>query len=512
VADTFDGKTATPVAAASVTNTTRVLGGDTAGTGLVIAITALQQAIARLCADKADARTQLGLGSAAVESASAFDAAGSATAAEAAAIAASLQRASNLSDLASKIAALDTITLKGADIASATTTDLSAATGDYVDITGTTTITGLGTCAAGVERTVRFTGALTLTHNATSLILPGAANITTAANDRAIFRSLGSGNWLCVSYTKASGTAVVTSGGGNVTPVFGGRLTLTSGTPVLTADTTGATTIYYALYTSDQVPIYDGSAFVSTTFTELSLALGTLTSGANYDVFVYLVSTTPTLILGPAWTSDTARGTGAGTTELERVKGIWVNKASISGGPAANRGTYLGTIRTTSTTATGCRFGQATTQTGGQWYIWNAYNRVPVDLVVFDSTATWTYNSATYRQANAAAGNKVEYVAGLSTDPVRASVLCGCNPNALNDGGLLGVGVDSTSATSAKLRNLGLSNTTTVWQLLNAHYSGFPGVGYHALNWLEAVAGNATVTFIGSDGGGTPGMTARIFA
>src|SRR3990167_4220918 len=63
--------------------------------------------------------------------------------------------------------------------------------------------------ASGVERTVRFTGALTLTHNGTSLILPSAANITTAADDTAIFRSLGSGNWLCISYKKADGPALV---------------------------------------------------------------------------------------------------------------------------------------------------------------------------------------------------------------------------------------------------------------------------------------------------------------
>lgn len=98
---------------------------------------------------------------------------------------------------------------KGADIASATTTDIGAASGNYVDVTGTTTITGLGTVQAGTTRTVRFTGALTLTHNATSLILPGGANITTAANDRATFISLGSGNWICVQYTKADGTSVV---------------------------------------------------------------------------------------------------------------------------------------------------------------------------------------------------------------------------------------------------------------------------------------------------------------
>lgn len=103
---------------------------------------------------------------------------------------------------------------KGANISSATTTDIGAATGNFVDVTGTTTITGLGTVQAGTRRIVRFTGALTLTHNATSLILPTGANITTAAGDTATFVSLGSGNWVCTSYQRKDGTALVSSGGG----------------------------------------------------------------------------------------------------------------------------------------------------------------------------------------------------------------------------------------------------------------------------------------------------------
>lgn len=101
---------------------------------------------------------------------------------------------------------------KGADIASATTTDIGAATGNQADITGTTTITGLGTVKAGTRREIEFDGILTLTHNATSLILPGGANITTAAGDAATFISLGSGNWRCHNYQRADGTAVA---GGN---------------------------------------------------------------------------------------------------------------------------------------------------------------------------------------------------------------------------------------------------------------------------------------------------------
>jgi hypothetical protein len=102
-------------------------------------------------------------------------------------------------------AILRTTNAKGADIPSATTTDIGAATGEFVDVTGTTTITGLGTVSSGIVRTVRFTGALTLTHNATSLILPSSANITTANGDVAQFRSLGSGNWKCTNYIRQAG-------------------------------------------------------------------------------------------------------------------------------------------------------------------------------------------------------------------------------------------------------------------------------------------------------------------
>lgn len=99
---------------------------------------------------------------------------------------------------------------KGADIASATTTDLGAVEGLFHDITGTTTITGFGTVRAGVWKVIKFEGALTLTHNATSLILPGGANITTADGDTALVVSEGSGNWRCVTYRRANG-GVITS-------------------------------------------------------------------------------------------------------------------------------------------------------------------------------------------------------------------------------------------------------------------------------------------------------------
>jgi len=104
----------------------------------------------------------------------------------------------------------------GTDIASASTTDLANATGDYVSITGTTTITALGTVSAGMRFILSFAGALTLTHNATSLILPTGADIETKAGDIAVMESLGSGNWKCIYFSNSSGSSFIQSGTGAV--------------------------------------------------------------------------------------------------------------------------------------------------------------------------------------------------------------------------------------------------------------------------------------------------------
>lgn len=93
---------------------------------------------------------------------------------------------------------------QGTAIASAATTNIATAIGNFVDVSGVTTITALGTVQAGAERCIRFTGSLLLSHNA-AITLPGAQSIQTANGDVAYFRSLGGGNWMLTSYQKADG-------------------------------------------------------------------------------------------------------------------------------------------------------------------------------------------------------------------------------------------------------------------------------------------------------------------
>jgi hypothetical protein len=112
---------------------------------------------------------------------------------------------------------------KGADVASATALPL-VTDGNYFDVTGTTTITSFNSVGVGTLVGLHFDGALTLTHNATDLILPGGANITTAAGDEALFIEYASGDYRCISYTKANGTSVI-----------GG---IQSGTPIATTSGT----------------------------------------------------------------------------------------------------------------------------------------------------------------------------------------------------------------------------------------------------------------------------------
>ena len=158
---------------------------------------------------------------------------------------------------------------EGDAIASATTVDLDAATGNFLHITGTTAITTV-TLGQGRGRTVVFDGALTLTNGA-NLILPTGANITTAAGDVAVFRGEGTGVTRCVAYTRASGQPLVAVDLSSYAPLASPTLT---GTPTAPTATPGTNTAQIAT-----------TAFVQTaTNTQPSITIYTALEGANNNV------------------------------------------------------------------------------------------------------------------------------------------------------------------------------------------------------------------------------------
>lgn len=117
-----------------------------------------------------------------------------------------------------------------------TTADIGAGAPNHLAGIAGGTITSFGSSASlnAPHYTVVFSAPTVISYNAASLITPGTANITAAANDVAELLYLGAGNWQVVGFTRANGTAVV-----NPTPlpgVVGLFMTNNAGTPTLSWD------------------------------------------------------------------------------------------------------------------------------------------------------------------------------------------------------------------------------------------------------------------------------------
>lgn len=198
------------------------------------------------------------------------------------------------------------------DVAAAATVDLGAQTSALVRITGTGgPITSFGTADAGRVVKVRHSAAATLTHNGTSLILPGAANITTAADHTYEAVSLGSGNWSVRAYQKADGTAVVAPSA--VTKYTSSDQTITSGGLLTLAHSLGAAPFGINLelvcqigelgYSAGDVVSFGASSFIQDG-----------TTGANGGVAVYVDTTNVYVRVGSSVTPFAIqnKSTGAG--------------------------------------------------------------------------------------------------------------------------------------------------------------------------------------------------------
>lgn len=303
----------------------------------------------------------------------------------------------------------------------------------------------------------------------------------------------------------------------NVVSVPQGYLTPTSGTPVISTGVTSGTSVYYTPFIGNTIPIYDGTQYNATQFSELTLTLNSNHLASTiYDAYVISDSGTLRLVTGPAWNNSAAgagsRGTGAGTAEITRTNGLWTNANSMTArngattySVSANRATYVGSIFIDSSA------GQVTChRTWGQsrkFGIWNAYNRVPIVLRCGDSTASWSRNTTSGIQvANSAGSNFLTLFVGLAEEfavmtyvqNVNISNAGGSTPNIRN-----GIGYNSTSAISGTNGQGGQFAAASINTLTNLHavYSVMPAIGIHNISALENVAaiGGGTTTFQGTE-------------
>lgn len=284
-----------------------------------------------------------------------------------------------------------------------------------------------------------------------------------------------------------------------------GYLTPVSATPVISTDATSVTAIYYTPKTGVQIPIWNGSRFTMRTFSEMTLTLSTSHSANSiYDVFCFSDSGVLRLVTGPVWSTLTAgsgaRGTGAGTTQISRVNGLWTNTVAMTArngsstySVSAGYATYLGSIYIDGSN------GQITCHTtwgqSRKWGIWNAYNRHRISMLMGDSTATFSGTTAltTFAQANGSANNVITTLCGLPEESIDVGYLEVASTTAGNAGGI-GVGVNSTSAASGTIGYMNPTGNVAV-VTLSARHIVPAGIG---INNLRALISGLNTTFSGT--------------
>lgn len=369
-----------------------------------------------------------------------------------------------------------------------------------------------------------------------------------------------------------------------------GRLTLTTGVPVLTTDVTGAASVYYTPYIGNGVSLYDGTAWSVFPFAQLTLSLDTTNHLANnvYDVFIWNNSGTVAIGAGPAWTKSStvtvtiatpavvswtghglvesaslifttsgalptgitagttyyvgrsagansfnlatsvanaaagtfiatsgsqsgthtatnnnqARGTGAGTTELQQLNGIWTNKNAVTltngagagTSVAANKATYVGSFICTTNGQTGMSFLPAAAA-GGSFAVlglYNAYNRRVTRSISRDSTGSWTKSNTTWGPENASASNRLMFLDGLQQSSIFGTATALGSTGA--GGPIIGMNLDSTTAAP---QVTGQTNSTVVAQItVSDHW--LPQLGFHFLQQMEVATSASAATFFGA--------------
>jgi hypothetical protein len=304
-----------------------------------------------------------------------------------------------------------------------------------------------------------------------------------------------------------------------------GRLTLQSGTPVMTTSTLSATTMYYTPYVGRYVPIWDGtSTFVMTdiggelsqTSTDTTKSPAAVVGSALYDFFVWNDGGVKRCTRGPIWVNNgqgtSARGTGVGTTELERLNGIWVNKNNIANGPAARRGTYVGTAQTDPWSITPTFMWKYGTSGTGTHYallcVWNAYNRVLAATSVNEGTSSWTLGAGGgFRLVNSDPGNQILICQGLAENIVNVMAYAYGFVNTGSSTVYTGSGLNSQTVVTAHVMQSDVAVLAAAAATPMSEYVGTPSIGYNSFLYLEANGGPSAVTFQASGG-----MTLKFFA
>lgn len=391
--------------------------------------------------------------------------------------------------------------------------------------------------------TLSNTGVITCTRTNNVLFAPSATTDTTNA------ANITSGN-LSVnrlnSGTNASSTTFWrgdgTWGAAGVSAP-GGRLTLTSGQPIMVGDVSGATTIYYTCFQSNHLPIPNGTTFVSNTIPgcELSLTLDSASflNGQIYNIFAKLSGGVPVLCYNMnGYTTGTRSGNTVthNTTSISNSLGWWANTTTINqcrngatehGTIAAGNAVYLGSALATANGQTSFVMNPTAVLggTNNKCGLFNAYNRVQTTCIdrdlgtnlggeqAWDSTGAGAWTACNAAGTGSGLNNRVTYVDPLGE--VVAKVLYKISVVATNSASgwasTIGFTVNSPSdinqspgriafdqiAYPAGGANVGLAQQTE--GVMRPRWSGAGGYTVIGLNYIQCLESGVNARYYALD-------------
>lgn len=336
-------------------------------------------------------------------------------------------------------------------------------------------------------------------------------------------------------------------------PIFAdGRLTLSSGVPLPTADVSAASTLYYTpTAKGNKISIYDGTSWTLNSFTELSISLSSIIKHVTYDVFVYLSGGTLTLEL-LAWKKVTATNSptsGASKTiNMSDTGDLAIGReVTVKDGTNSEVAVITAVVANTSITVANLSNGYTlpdiygfftratalTTQNGvyvksgstGRRYVgtiggagangqsedskarrlvWNYYNRERRSLYCFDTTDSWTYTAAALRPANnntTPGTGRVEFVVGVQEAilSLRNSSIVVNSTASVHT--YCPIGIDVLLTSSSTISTSANTNSASITFRPNSAYDGQIGIGLHYAQRLEGSGAAGSTTWYGDQSG-----------
>src|SRR5262249_35002049 len=145
-------------------------------------------------------------------------------------------------------------------------------------------------------------------------------------------------------------------------------------------------------------------------------------SGKNYYLGIINDSGAIRLASSVAWFGNTTVGAGAGTAETEVFEGRLVNKVAMTVRFGSSSGN-TGSVAARCMTIVGGFRASADGQTEDSYaarYLSNLILQEKRPMKVTESTDTWNYSTASFRQANSSTSNRLKYFTCLSGREITA--------------------------------------------------------------------------------------------